>query len=77
MPRFHFHVLDDLDAPDLEGRKLVDFDVARAVAIREARQLVGDTVKEGHLRLRHRIDIEDPHGNGLDSIVFGDVIAIS
>ncbi|WP_419555406.1 DUF6894 family protein [Sphingomonas arenae] len=42
MPRFYFHLHNDPDVPDLEGREFPDLPAAHAEAMREARVLIGD-----------------------------------
>lgn len=77
VPRFYFHLLNDVDAPDHEGKELPDLDAAREVARGNARFTAGETLKEhGHLTLSHRIQIEDADGNVLDTVYFGEVVDI-
>ena len=77
MPRYYFHLYDDLDCPDLEGIELPDLDAAQAKAAHEARLLMGDLLdREGRLALHHRIEIEDEQGAVLATVNFRDVVAI-
>ena len=77
MPRFFFHLHNDLDCPDEEGLELADLAAARTHASRSARVIAGETVKEqGHIIGDHRIDIEDEHGSVLDSVYFRDAVKI-
>jgi len=77
VPRYFFHLYDDLDCADLEGVELPDLDAAQATASREARSLMGDLLdREGRIALHHRIDIEDEQGTVLATIPFRDVVAI-
>ena len=77
MPRFYFHLLNDVDAPDPEGKELRDLVAAREHARRNVLFTAAETIKEsGHLVRSHRIQIEDADGNVLDTIYFSDVIAI-
>ena len=77
MPRYHFHLLDDVDAPDEDGREFPDLDAAIAYAADNIRFTMAETVKaEGRVVLRHRIDIEDSEGTVLASVPFGDVVKI-
>ena len=77
MPRFYFHLYDDLDAPDEEGVELADLETARGYARRNAVFTAGETIKEtGRLVADHRIDIEDEQGNVLDTIYFRDAVKI-
>jgi hypothetical protein len=77
VPRFYFHLLNDVDAPDEEGTVLSDLADAREYARRTVLFTMAETIKEtGHLVKSHRIDIEDADGNVLDSVYFRDVVAI-
>ncbi|WP_166041289.1 hypothetical protein [Sphingosinicella sp. YJ22] len=77
MPRYFFHLHNDMDVTDHEGAELPSLEAARAYAVREARCLFGDAVTEkGRVVLAHRIDIEDAHGTVLDTVRFGDVVEI-
>jgi len=77
VPRYYFHLYDDLDCPDQEGAELPNLEAAQAKAVHEARLLMGDLLhREGRLALHHRIDIEDEQGVVLATINFRDVVAI-
>ena len=77
MPRYYFHLYDDLDCSDQEGVELPDLNAAQAQASREGRLLMGDLLdREGRIALHHRIDIEDEQGVVLATIPFRDVVAI-
>ena len=77
MPRFYFHLLNDVDARDPEGRELRDLEAAREHARRSIVFTVAETIKEcSHFVRSHRILIEDAEGHVLDTIYFRDVIAI-
>jgi hypothetical protein len=77
VPRYYFHLYDDLDCPDFEGIELPDLDAAQAKAAHEARLLMGDLLdREGRLALHHRIEIEDGQGAVLATVSFRDVVAI-
>lgn len=78
MPRFYFHLFNDVDAPDNEGLDLLDLAAARLHAGYQARFTAGETVKlHGTIDLRHRIDIEDHRGNVLGTVCFGDVVSVA
>ena len=77
MPRFYFHLHDDLDVADDEGVELADLDAAHAHAVRCARVMFGELAKdEGRVVLHHRIDIEDERGRVLDTVHFRDAVRI-
>ena len=60
MPRFYFHVYDDLVALDDEGAELPSVAEAREAAVRAARELATEEIKrKGTLTMKHRIEVED------------------
>ena len=77
MPRFFFHLHNDVDAPDPDGVELRNLEEARAVALHNARFSAGESVKDmGHIVGDHRIDIEDENGTVLDTVYFRDAVKI-
>ncbi len=77
MPRYFFHIHNDIDTIDEEGTELPDPDAARALGFDEARNLAAESIKtEGHLVLDHRIDIIDESGQEVASIRFGDAVIV-
>jgi hypothetical protein len=77
MPRYFFHVINDLVATDEEGMVLPDLDAAREQAMDSARELVCEAVHKGHLNLDHRIEVEDEEGNTLLSISYRDAFTVT
>ena len=77
MPRYYFHIRDDLDCPDDEGTELRDLTAARSRAVDEARLLMCELLKrEGRIALNHRIDVEDGDGEVLESVRFSEAVEI-
>ena len=77
MPRFYFHLHNDMDVPDEEGLDLADLRAAQANAVRLARFTFAETAKdEGRVVLHHRIDIENEQGSVLDTVHFGDAVRV-
>jgi hypothetical protein len=77
VPRFYFHLLNDVDAPDEEGKELPNLEAARQQAIENARFTLGQTaIDEGKINFDHWIDIEDENGRVLDTVWFRDVVKI-
>ncbi len=77
MPRFYFHLHNDLDVQDEEGIELPDVDSAREYAESNARFTMAEALKEeGRIDLRQYIDIEDGRGTVLATVRFRDVVAI-
>jgi hypothetical protein len=77
VPRYYFHLYNDVNAPDLDGVDLPDRAAAREFALRNARFTAAETIKEtGRLVPDHRIAIEDEDGKVLDTVYFRDAVAI-
>ena len=77
VPRFHFHLHNNLDVPDAEGEELPGVEAAIRYAEICARLEVVQAVKDGgRINLGHRIDIEDGIGRVLDTVWFRDVVEI-
>lgn len=77
VPRYFFHLHNDVDAPDSDGVELRSLGEARAVALHNARFSAGQSVKDmGHIVGDHRIDIEDENGTVLDAVYFRDAVKI-
>jgi hypothetical protein len=77
MPQFYFHLLNDMDVPDREGKDLPSVDAAREMAICEAQKLIGHKIiEQARINLNHRIVIEDEEGRALDTVWFRDVVEI-
>ena len=76
MPRFFFHIHDDLVLRDDEGLELPDADAAREEAVRGIRALICDQVMEGRLALHHRVEVEDETGKQVAAFAFGDAIRV-
>ena len=77
MPRYFFHVRDDMDIPDIEGADMRDIGAARLHAVEAARQLMCETLKDdGRITLHHRIDIEDEGHRVVETVEFGDALRI-
>jgi len=76
VPRYFFHLHDDMTVIDEEGAELSSAAAARERAIRNARELACAEVMRGHLVLRHRIDVADESGKVLFTVRFADVVAV-
>ena len=77
VPRFYFHVFDDLDARDEEGVELGNLDEAKAYATYAARHLMAETLKVGGtISLDHRIIVQDEHNSVVATLRFRDAVVI-
>ncbi len=62
MPRYFFHLYDDVIALDEEGVALPNAAAARLNALIGARDVIAEQVKRGYLVLSHWIDVVDEQG---------------
>ncbi|HEX8217336.1 MAG TPA: hypothetical protein VF577_07715 [Allosphingosinicella sp.] len=76
VPKFFFHIHDDIFVRDEEGLELSDVAAARATAVASARALMCDQVTNGQLNLGHRIEVEDDAGEPVLMLPFGDAVEI-
>lgn len=76
MPRFYFHLYNDIIATDEEGRELPDAEAARAEAIAEAREMMTEAVLKGEVILSHRIVIADESGKVVSTVTYRDAVAV-
>ena len=77
MPHFLFHVINDIDAPDEEGEDFDNLAMAHLKAIDYARDLASYAVRQGHIDLSHRIDIENTDGKVLATVTFAEAVHIA
>jgi hypothetical protein len=77
VPRFYFHLYNDVTALDDDGAELPDLAAARAYAIHNARFTLSETIKEtGRLDPAHRIEIADEQGRVLATVRYSDAVQI-
>ena len=76
MPRYFFHVYDDVIAKDEEGAELPNLAAARLNALVGARDLIAEQVRHGYIVLSHWIDVVDEQGEAVLTIAFRDAIDI-
>ena len=77
VPRFYFHLHNDMDVVDEEGVELPDLEAARSHAVRQARVTFAETARDaGHVVLHHRIDVEDEQGTVLATVKFGEAVKV-
>lgn len=77
MPRFYFHVYNDIIATDEEGLDLPDVDAAREQAMDSARELVCESIHKGHLNLDHRIEVEDEQHHSVMTVSYRDAFTLT
>lgn len=77
MPRYRFHLYNDEETLDLEGRLFPDVDTALADAVRCARQIMGsELAAKGEITLSHWIELETDEGD-IHVVTFGDSVTIN
>ena len=76
MPRYYFHIFNDMEVRDDDGQQLRDVAAARKEARDAAADLIRDEIKAGRkIHPDHRIEIEDERGHMVAVLRFGDLIA--
>ena len=76
MPHYFFHLYDDLVSRDEEGRELPDAGAAQCKALADARHMACAEVLEGHLNLKHRIEVEDEGGTLIATVRFEEAVML-
>ncbi len=76
MPRYFFHVYDDLIAHDEEGVELPNVAAARLKALIGARDIIAAQVKRGYFVLSHWIDVVDEQGEPVITVTFRDAVDV-
>ena len=76
MPRYFFHIYDDVIAHDEEGTELPNAAAARLHALRGARSLIAEQVLHGYFVLSHWIDVVDDQGAPVMTIAFRDAVDV-
>ena len=76
MPRYFFDICDDIVSTDEDGLDLADEDAARAEALRGARDLICEQVRNGRINLGHRIEVLDEARRPVLTLTFGAAVEI-
>ena len=76
MPRYFFHIYDDVIVHDEEGAELPNVEAARLNAIRGARDIIAEQVRHGHFVLSHWIDVVDEQGEAVLTVTFREAVDI-
>jgi hypothetical protein len=77
MPTFYFHLRDGVETLlDHHGRKLGDATQVPALALVEARSLIGQEALQGRIDLDQRIEVESPMGTVVHTLNFDDAVEI-
>ena len=77
MPRYFFHLHNDLDVQDEEGQELSGLEEARERAIQYALDMSAASVLEHRkINLLHRIEVADQSGEIAFKVEFGNLITV-
>ncbi len=76
MPRYFFHIYDDVIAHDEEGVELPNEEAARLQALIGARDIIAAQVKHGYFVRSHWIDVTDESGEALFTLTFAEAVDI-
>jgi hypothetical protein len=76
MPRYYFHLFNDITSLDEEGSELPTDAAAKQPAESNAREMAAESVREGHLVLSHWIEVGNEVGEKIATVRFRDVIQI-
>lgn len=76
MPRYYFHLFNDMQIPDPEGIELSNESIALERARSAAREMAAESVRQGRLVLNHRIEVADESGKTIGVIHFGDAVVV-
>jgi hypothetical protein len=77
MPRYYFHLRNDLLVDDEEGIELPDMEAARVKAEEYALDMSAASVLEHRkINLHHRIEVADETGEVVLRVEFGDVVTV-
>jgi hypothetical protein len=63
MPLFRFHIYNDVETIDQEGKQFPDLSAARQHAIEGARDLMSAGVQRGQINLGDWIEVEDENSD--------------
>jgi hypothetical protein len=76
MPRYYFHLHNDIETEDEEGRELDGLDSAREQAILGARDLMAEEVMRGMINLSHWIEVRDERNERVLAVLFRDALEV-
>jgi hypothetical protein len=76
MPRYYFHLFNDVTSIDEEGAEFPSEAIAVQRAQANAREMAAESVRDGHLVLSHRIEVGNETGDKIATVHFGDVIEV-
>ena len=76
--RYFFHLRGSSDNLfDLEGLELHDLETVRKCTLHTVRDMLSHDIKNGHLDLRYRVDVEDEGGTLVHSLSFNEAFEVT
>jgi hypothetical protein len=76
MPRFYFHLTEKDSVRDDEGQYFETVEEARQAAIRSAREILAESIRDGEIDLIDRILIADENDNPILVVPFAEAVRI-
>ena len=77
MPRYYFHLYDDIISKDHEGQLLPNIQAARVYAIEAARAMMAAEIQEkGTVSLSDWLEVEDEQGEVVLIVKFDEAVNI-
>ena len=76
MPRYFFHLHNDVETVDREGMVLPNLGAAKAQAVRAARDVMAGNVRQGRISLGDWIEVEDEQHRQVLAVRFSDCVEI-
>jgi hypothetical protein len=77
VPRYYFHLRNDMSVDDEEGKELPNLEAARGTAAKYALDMSAMSVLEhAKINLHHRIEVADDGGEIVLTVEFGDVVRV-
>jgi hypothetical protein len=78
MPIYYFHLCNGGDVLlDPDGQMLVDMGAVIAMALREARAIIGADALQGKIGLGQRIEVENERGAIVHRLQFEDAVQVT
>ena len=76
MPLYFFNLYNDVVSIAEEGIDLEDVQAARQYAVKEARTMAAESVRQGHLTCSHYIQYLDEAGTEVGTVRFDEAVEI-
>jgi len=78
MPRYFFHLCNGTGLiEDEEGQELTDESSAREIAIKEARNLMSEEMRQGELNVASFIEVQNERGEYLFTLPFEEAFRVT